>query len=53
MMLDNYECGGFTFNANFDSGNLGRVELVTTRNNNGIKDGETNCDGEKMKIFFK
>lgn len=26
--LTNYECAGYTFNSNFDSGNLGRVELV-------------------------
>lgn len=26
--LTDHECAGYTFNSNFDSGNLGRVELV-------------------------
>lgn len=28
MRLNNFECDGFVFNANFDSGNLAKVELV-------------------------
>ncbi|XP_058067258.1 uncharacterized protein LOC131216719 [Anopheles bellator] len=28
MMIDNYECAGYTFYSKFDSGNLGKVELV-------------------------
>lgn len=27
-MINNFECGGYKFNANFDSGNLDRVEFV-------------------------
>lgn len=27
-MLDNFKCGDYVFNANFDSGNLQSVELV-------------------------
>ncbi|XP_058123596.1 uncharacterized protein LOC131294776 [Anopheles ziemanni] len=28
MMVDNFECAGYTFYSKFDSGNLGKVELV-------------------------
>lgn len=31
--MDNFECGGYFFNSNFDSGNLDKVELL--RSNEG------------------
>lgn len=29
-MVDNYECGGYVFSANFDSGNLAQVDIANT-----------------------
>lgn len=28
--MDNFECAGYYFNSNFDSGNLAKVELLTS-----------------------
>ncbi|XP_035788387.1 uncharacterized protein LOC118464824 isoform X2 [Anopheles albimanus] len=36
MMIDNYECAGYTFYSKFDSGNLGKVELVRCAEGLGI-----------------
>lgn len=40
-MIHNLSCGGFTFDANFDSGNLAKVEVV-----------KFFCDGKEMAPIF-
>ena len=35
-VLDNYKCGGYFFTSTFDSGNLGRVELLAQCKGNKI-----------------
>ncbi|CAO1366248.1 unnamed protein product [Diamesa serratosioi] len=50
VKLTDYECGGYTFNSNFDSGNLGRVELV--RSPTPIPSTNTNSKEKLVDVEF-
>lgn len=42
-MIKNLDCGGFTFDAGFDSGNLAKVELAKV-----FSDGKNGTDGSAI-----
>lgn len=45
-MIENYVCGGFEFDAAFDSGNLGKVELSKVYN-------EGNSTNECLSLMYR
>lgn len=42
-MIENYVCGGFEFDAAFDSGNLGKVELSKVYNEGKFTEKKIDC----------